>query len=75
MRSAAAAIAWEFRQRHRWGLIALTGYMLVLGVIKLVIVVPGAVDHDRQRGTLCRGSECAVDNRVRVPRRGVLLRF
>ena len=41
MRSAAAAIAWEFRQRHRWGLIALTGYMLVLGVIKLVIVVLG----------------------------------
>ena len=41
MRSAAAAIAWEFRQRHHWGLIALTGYMLVLGVIKLVIVVLG----------------------------------
>ena len=31
MRSPAAAIAWEFRQRHRWGLIALAGYLLVLG--------------------------------------------
>ena len=41
MCSAAAAIAWEFRQRHRWGLIVLTGYMLVLGAIKLVIVVLG----------------------------------
>lgn len=41
MRSAAAAIAWDFRQRHRWGLIALTGYLLVLGVIKLMIVVLG----------------------------------
>ena len=41
MRSAAAAIAWEFRQQHRWGLIALTSYMLVLGAIKIAIVVLG----------------------------------
>ena len=41
MRSAAAAIAWEFRRQHRWGLIALTGYMLVLGAIKIAIVVLG----------------------------------
>ena len=42
MRSPAAAVAWEFRQRHRWGLIALIGYLLVLAVLKLVVVV-GAV--------------------------------
>ncbi|MEP7325858.1 MAG: hypothetical protein ABI836_07920 [Gemmatimonadota bacterium] len=34
MRSPAAAIAWEFRQRHHWGLIALAGYLLVLAVIR-----------------------------------------
>jgi len=41
MRSPALAIAWEFRQRHRWGLIALAGYLLVLGTIKLLILEPG----------------------------------
>jgi hypothetical protein len=41
MRSAAAAIAWEFRQRHRWGLIALTGYLLVLATIRLLILGAG----------------------------------
>lgn len=41
MRSAAAAIAWEFRQRHRWGLIAVTFYLLVLATIKLLILEPG----------------------------------
>ena len=41
MRSPAAAIAWEFRQRHRWGLIAIAGYLLVLGTIKLLILEPG----------------------------------
>lgn len=35
MRSPALAIAWEFRQRHRWGLIAVAGYVLVLGTIRL----------------------------------------
>jgi hypothetical protein len=38
MRSPAAAVAWEFRQRHRWGLIALIGYLLVLATIKLVVL-------------------------------------
>jgi hypothetical protein len=38
----AAAVAWEFRQRHRWGLIALVGYLLVLAVLKLVVAA-GAV--------------------------------
>ncbi len=37
MPSAARAIAWEFRQRHRWGLIALAAYLLVLATIKLLI--------------------------------------
>ena len=36
MRSSAAAIAWEFRARHRWGLIALAGYLVVLAAIKLI---------------------------------------
>lgn len=38
--SPALAIAWEFRQRHRWGFIALAGYLLVLGAVKLLIPGP-----------------------------------
>ena len=41
MRSPALAIAWEFRRRHRWGLIALAGYLLVLAAIKLLILWQG----------------------------------
>ncbi|HXA15523.1 MAG TPA: hypothetical protein VN380_00915 [Thermoanaerobaculia bacterium] len=41
MRSPAAAIAWEFRRRHRWGLIAIAGYLLILGTIKFLILEPG----------------------------------
>jgi hypothetical protein len=41
MRSPAAAIAWEFRQRHRWGFAAIAGYLLVLAAIKLVVVERG----------------------------------
>lgn len=37
----ALAIAWEFRRRHRWGLLVLIGYLLVLAVIKLLILKPG----------------------------------
>jgi hypothetical protein len=40
-RTPALAIAWEFRHRHRWGLVGLTVYLLVLGTIKLVILEPG----------------------------------
>ncbi|MSO30647.1 MAG: hypothetical protein EXQ48_06825, partial [Acidobacteria bacterium] len=40
MRSPALAIAWEFRQRHRWGLIALAGYVLFVAAFKLVILGP-----------------------------------
>jgi hypothetical protein len=45
MRSSAAAVAWEFRQRHRWGLIALVGYVSVLAAIKLVVVIRGVPIH------------------------------
>jgi hypothetical protein len=41
MRSAAAAVAWQFRRQHRWGLIALIGYLFVLATIKLVILERG----------------------------------
>ena len=41
MRSPAAAVAWEFRQRHRWGFVAVIAYLLVLGTIKLVVLGRG----------------------------------
>ncbi|HEV7571172.1 MAG TPA: hypothetical protein VGQ21_06700 [Thermoanaerobaculia bacterium] len=37
MRSAAAAIAWEFRRRHRWGLSAVAAYLLVIAALRMVI--------------------------------------
>src|SRR5207237_4624420 len=39
MRSPAAAVAWEVRRKHRWGLIALIAYLAVVATIKLVFVV------------------------------------
>jgi hypothetical protein len=45
MCASAAAVAWEFRQRHRWGLIALIGYVSVLAAIKLVVVIRGVPIH------------------------------
>lgn len=41
MRSPAAAIAWEFRHRHRWPLIALATYLLVLCLIKPLVLEAG----------------------------------
>src|SRR5438105_15790329 len=41
MRSPGAAIAWEFRRRHRWGLIALAAYLVILATIKAVVLVRG----------------------------------
>jgi poly(3-hydroxybutyrate) depolymerase len=38
MRSAAAAFAWEFRQRLRWGLIALAVYFAALALVQFVIL-------------------------------------
>jgi len=45
MRSHAAAVAWEFRQRHRLGLIAVALYLLVLATIKLLVVTGWAPVH------------------------------
>jgi hypothetical protein len=42
MRTPAAAIAWEFRQRHRWGLIALLATPLTLGAIKFAVLATHA---------------------------------
>src|SRR5437762_8346041 len=41
MRSPALAIAWEFRRRHRWGLIAVAGYLFVVATIRFLILGPG----------------------------------
>ncbi|HET7436127.1 MAG TPA: hypothetical protein VFN10_15560 [Thermoanaerobaculia bacterium] len=38
MRSPAAAIAWEFRRRHRWGFLAFGVYLVVLAVIKFAVL-------------------------------------
>jgi hypothetical protein len=49
MRSPAAAIAWEFWQRHRWGLGALAGYLAVLAAMRPIILARGqAVTFDSQ---------------------------
>jgi hypothetical protein len=45
MRSQAAAVAWEFRQRHRLGLIGVAVYLMVLATIKLLVVTGGAPIH------------------------------
>jgi hypothetical protein len=45
VRSPAAAIAWEFRQRHRWGFVAVVVYLLVLGTIKVVVLARGLQIH------------------------------
>jgi hypothetical protein len=46
MRSAAAAFAWEFRQRHRWGMLAVVASIIALAVIRLVFVGAGRVKHE-----------------------------
>lgn len=38
MRTPAAAIAWEFWRRHRWGLVALVATLVTLGAIKLAVL-------------------------------------
>jgi hypothetical protein len=50
MRSPALAVAWEFRHPHRWGLIALAGYMLVVGIIQLLVLGPGHASLDPPNG-------------------------
>ena len=41
MQSAAAAIGWEFRARHRWGFLGVVIYMVVLAAVKLAVTVRG----------------------------------
>jgi hypothetical protein len=41
MRSHAAAVAWELRRRHRWGLIAVSCYLLGLATFKLLLLARG----------------------------------
>ena len=41
IRSHAAAVAWAFRRRHRWGLIAVACYLLALATFKLLILEQG----------------------------------
>src|SRR3989441_5213875 len=41
MRAPALAIGWEFRRRHRWGLIAVAGYLFVVATIRFLILEPG----------------------------------
>jgi polyhydroxybutyrate depolymerase len=45
MRSAAAAFAWEFQRRLRWGLIALGLYFVVLATFQFLILGPRASIH------------------------------
>ena len=59
MRSPAVAIAWEFRQRYRWGLTALAGYLVALGTIKLLILTPGP-PVDIERSTVCRYCQAPI---------------
>lgn len=40
--SAARAIGWQFRRRHRLGVIGLTVYFVVLGAIKLIVLSAGS---------------------------------
>ena len=48
MRSAAAAFAWEFRQRLRWGLIALGLYFAVLATFQLVAGPRSPIHQQRE---------------------------
>src|SRR2546430_4516522 len=41
MRSPALAIGWEFRRRHRWGRIAVAGYLFIVATIRFLILEPG----------------------------------
>ena len=38
MQSPAAAIAWEFRARHRWGLLGVVVYLAVLAAVRLAVI-------------------------------------
>jgi len=55
MRSPAAAIAWEFHRPHRWVLVALAGYLLVIGSVKLLVLGPAPVSLDPPDGIAALG--------------------
>jgi hypothetical protein len=40
MRSPAAAFAWEFGRRHRWGWVAVAGYLLLMAAGRLLMLDP-----------------------------------
>lgn len=51
MRSPAAAIAWEFRRRHRWGWIAIFVYFVVLVAIRFFYLGPAhRIDIENEMG-------------------------
>lgn len=50
MRSPALAIAWEFRQRHRFALIAFFSYFTILGVVRVLFLGPDSLTLDRPSG-------------------------
>src|SRR5436853_231441 len=41
MRSPAVAIGWALLRRHRWGLIAVAGYLFVVATIRFLVLEPG----------------------------------
>ena len=45
MRSAAAAFAWEFQRRLRWGLVAVGVYLAALALVQFVILGPHSPIH------------------------------
>ncbi|MFL5481997.1 MAG: hypothetical protein ACJ8AK_07380 [Gemmatimonadaceae bacterium] len=45
MQSPAAAIAREFRARHRWGMLGVIVYLVVLAAVKLAVIAGGAPLH------------------------------
>src|SRR5258706_13593112 len=46
MHSAAAAFAWEFRQRHRWGMLVVPTCIAVLAGIRVVVIGMGRAEFE-----------------------------
>lgn len=63
MRSPARAIAWEIRRRHRIGFSVLAGYVLLIGIVKLLLSVTGTgtrVESPEQFGLFVMGPVSAI---------------
>jgi len=58
MRSAAAAFAWEFQRRLRWGLIALGLYFVVLASFQFLILGPRSPIHPLHSMTFAFTGPC-----------------